>query len=193
MIADALVALQRQPVDRAPRVEHRLPVGLQRAADVRADDVVGALELGRAPDVVIGQAQPQRGDAEPREQLAEPDVAFGVGVPLRQHDDGAPRLIRRAARAPGKTRTTTVLLRIGRRDERAREAQHVAAALVVARVERRRVKKLSLAAVVWRAQAERGALGDRSPIGSRSSQSRPHSNGRTTRLVSTDASRRSQA
>ena len=83
-----------EPVHRAARVEHGLTIGLQRAADVGADDVVGALQFRRPARVVIRQAQPQRGDPESREQLTQADVALRIGVPLRQHDDGAPRLRR---------------------------------------------------------------------------------------------------
>ena len=84
--ADPLVALRRQPRDRPPRVEHRLPAHLHRPRDVGADDVVGAVELGRHPLIVIRQAQTQRAHAVPREQPAQADVAAGVGVPLRQHE-----------------------------------------------------------------------------------------------------------
>ena len=77
-----------QPRDRAPRVEHRLPAHLHRAHDVRADDVVGARELGRHARVVVGQAEAQRRDAEARQQPRQADVPFGVGIPLRQHDHG---------------------------------------------------------------------------------------------------------
>ena len=78
----------REPRDRAPRVEHRLPAHLQGPRDVRADDVVGALQFRRHPSIVIRQAQAKRGHAVHREQPAQADVAAGVGVPLRQHEHG---------------------------------------------------------------------------------------------------------
>jgi hypothetical protein len=65
-----------------------LPAGGAGAADVRADGVVGALELGGAADVVVGLGEPQGRDAEAVEERAERVVAEGVGVPLRHDDDG---------------------------------------------------------------------------------------------------------
>ena len=59
-----------------------------RARDVRADDVVGAVEFGWHAAIVIGQAEAQRAHTVHREQLAEPHVAAGVGVPLREDEHG---------------------------------------------------------------------------------------------------------
>ena len=89
MPIDAYPCVASQAIARRA-VEHGLPAHLRRPADVRADDVVGAAQLGRHPRIVIGQAEPQRADAEPVQQLAQADVPAGVGVPLRQDDHGAP-------------------------------------------------------------------------------------------------------
>ena len=50
-----------------------------------------------------------RSDAMPSfaSSLRQPDVPFGVGVPLRQHDDGAARRALRIG-LPGKARTTVL-------------------------------------------------------------------------------------
>ncbi len=116
--------------DRAPRVEHGLTIGLQRASDVGADDVVGALQFRRPARIVIRQAQPERGDPESREQLTQPDVPLRIGVPLREHDDGAPRL-RRVLDARRKHADDDGVVDRRRRVERAREPQHAVAQLEV--------------------------------------------------------------
>ena len=117
-----LVAFRRQPRDRAPRVEHRLPAHLHRARDVGADDVVGAGELGRHPLVVIRQAQAQRAHAVPREQAAQADVAARVGVPLRQHEHRGPPAPAAQPRRRKVAAVDDVVFRM-RRVERARERQ----------------------------------------------------------------------
>ena len=91
--ADSLVALLRQPTYRAPRVHHRLAADLHRSRDVRADDVVGAIQLGRLARVVIRQAEPQSADAEPSQQPAEAHMAVGSRVPLRQYHHSAMSVI----------------------------------------------------------------------------------------------------
>ena len=68
--ADAFIALLVQPGNRAPRFEHRLAAHLQRARDVGADNVVGAMQFGRHPQVVIWQAEARAGHARHPEQLA---------------------------------------------------------------------------------------------------------------------------
>ena len=94
--ADPFVALPRQPLDRAPGVEDRLATHLHRPHDVRADDVVGALELGRHPLIVVRQRESQRAQAAPREDPAQADMTAGVRVPLRQHEhSGRPPPARR--------------------------------------------------------------------------------------------------
>ena len=86
--AEVLVALLLKPVEAAANVNDSLTAGHERAADVGADGVVGALELGGAANVVIGHGEAQRGDAHAIEDGAKGVVAEAVGVPLRQHHDG---------------------------------------------------------------------------------------------------------
>ena len=90
--AELLVALLLEPVDAAADVDDGLAAGRDGAADVGADGVVGALELGGAADVVVGLGETQGRDAEAIEERAEGVVAEGVGVPLRHDDDGLFRL-----------------------------------------------------------------------------------------------------
>src|SRR5207247_8732585 len=73
----------------ASRIEHRLTANLHGPYDVRADDVVGAMELGGHPVVVIRQAQSQRADPVPRQQPAQTNVSAGVCIPLRQYEHGS--------------------------------------------------------------------------------------------------------
>ena len=105
--ADPLVSLIPQPPDRPPRVEHRLPADLQRPSHVRADDVVGARELGRHAPVVIRQAQAQRAHAEPRENPREADMARSR--PSSIAPAPAPRACRGADGRAGKYRACTTL------------------------------------------------------------------------------------
>ena len=86
--ADAVVALHREPCNRAPRVEHGLPAHLHRARDVGRHDVVGAMELRRHALIVIGQAETQRAHPVPVQQPAQTHVGAVVGVPLRKHEHG---------------------------------------------------------------------------------------------------------
>src|SRR5438093_3013377 len=109
---DTIVALAREPRDGAARVEHRLTAYLDGPRDVRADDVVGARELGWHALVVIGKAETQRAHAVPGKQLAQADVTLAVGVPLREDENGgaagraaeAARYVRRARLQPRPTR-----------------------------------------------------------------------------------------
>ena len=114
--ADPLESLRCQPRHRAPGVEHRLPAHLHRPRDVGADDVVGARELRRHARIVIGQAQAQRRDAESREQPRQADVPLGVGVPLRQHDDGAAAALARPRPGFSRPRETSARSRCCSRD-----------------------------------------------------------------------------
>ena len=107
---DAVVPLRCQPPDGPSRIEHRLAADLERAHDVGADDIVGAREFGRHARVVVRQAQAQCTHAKAREQPAQPDVALLVGVPLGQHEHGAPDARRPAA--AGKKRVVTRLFSV---------------------------------------------------------------------------------
>src|SRR5260221_6251477 len=86
--AEVLVALILKPIETAADIDDSLTAGHERAADVGADRVVGALELGRTADVVIGHGKAQGRDAHLVEDGAEGVVAEAVGVPLREDDDG---------------------------------------------------------------------------------------------------------
>ena len=85
--SELLVALLFEPVDAAADVDYGLSTGLGGAADVGADGVVGALELGGAANVVIGLGEAECGDSEVVEERAEGVVGEGVCVPLRHDDD----------------------------------------------------------------------------------------------------------
>ncbi len=86
--AELLVALGLEPVEAGTDVDDGLLAGGDRAADVGADGVVGAFELGGAADVVVGLGEAEGGDAETVEESAKGVVREGVGVPLRHNDDG---------------------------------------------------------------------------------------------------------
>ena len=105
--AELLVALLLKPVDAAADVDDGLAAGSDGAADVGADGVVGALELCRAADVVVGLGEAQGGDAEAVEDGAERVVAEGIGIPLGHDDDGLLRLAGHLFRGAGYQRALT--------------------------------------------------------------------------------------
>ena len=86
--SELFVALGFEPIEAAADVDDGLAAGLGGAADVGADGVVGALELCRAADVVVGLGEAEAGDAETVEESAEGVVGEGVGVPLGHDDHG---------------------------------------------------------------------------------------------------------
>lgn len=67
--ADALKAFGGKPPDGGARIECGLANRLNRAPDVRADEVIGARQFRRAARFVIRQSQTQGGDAEAREKF----------------------------------------------------------------------------------------------------------------------------
>ena len=88
--AQALVAARRQPIQGRAGIHHRLPVGVQRAPHAGRHGVVGPFELRRFPAVVVRHAQPQRREPEDIQQAAQPHVSLLIGVPLGEHQHGAP-------------------------------------------------------------------------------------------------------
>src|ERR1700753_2783558 len=90
--AELLIALRLQPVEAAADIDDRLPAGCDRAPDIRADRVIGALQLSRTANVMVRLPPPQRRDTESVEERAQRIVAEGIGVPLRHHDDRLLRL-----------------------------------------------------------------------------------------------------
>ena len=91
--SDALVAFLFQPTHRRARVQHRLSHRLNRAADICADQMLGAFQIRRPALFVIRQRQAQRSHAETVEDTASLDVAIRLGVPLGQDNDGRARLV----------------------------------------------------------------------------------------------------
>ena len=88
--AELGVALLGKPIEATADVGDGLAGSVNGAAHVGADSVVGARELGGAADIVVGHAEAQSRDAKPVEGLAERVVADGIGVPMRQHNNGPP-------------------------------------------------------------------------------------------------------
>ena len=62
--AETAIALLLEPVEATTRVNHALAAGVERAADIGGDGVVGAAGLRGHANVVIGHAQPQHGNAQ---------------------------------------------------------------------------------------------------------------------------------
>jgi len=79
--------MPRKPADGTTGVEHRLTAHLYCSRDVGADDVIGALELGRHASIVIRQAQSERRHAVHGQQLRQTNMAARIGIPLRQHEN----------------------------------------------------------------------------------------------------------
>src|SRR5207237_9488927 len=101
----------------------------------------GGLQAGRTTRLAARHRQAECGEAESAEQAAERDVTLRVGVPLRQHDDCAPRsrgrifgggVFRMACGLPlrEEARARGVVLSRGRANG-ARPRQALAAELVV--------------------------------------------------------------
>src|SRR5208337_1405817 len=87
--AELAVTLLLEPIKTAADVDHALPDGIERAADVGGDGIVGATDFGGHADIVIRHAQAQYGDAQHIQHAAEAGVGDRVGVPVRQENDGA--------------------------------------------------------------------------------------------------------
>ena len=83
------IALGFKPVEASANVADRLPPGVDGAAHVRRNRVVGALQLGWFANVMIRHGHAQGRDAAQVKDAAQSIVAEGVGIPLRQHDHGA--------------------------------------------------------------------------------------------------------
>jgi len=123
-----------------------MPIRVQRSADVRADDVVGALELGGLSNIVVRQRKPHGADVESREELRQPDMAAGVRIPLREHDDD--RLIGDRPRLPRVEHARgDAVVDVVRRGERARERQR---ARIIERIVARGARVIERVACVER-------------------------------------------
>jgi hypothetical protein len=86
--AEAVVALLLKPAQRAAHVQDRLPVGLQREADIRADQMIGTRMSGDGAAVVIWQADFDGGDAQKLQPAADILLFFPARIPLGEHDHG---------------------------------------------------------------------------------------------------------
>ena len=77
-----------KPVESGSRVDDRLANGLKRASQVCRQHVVRADQVFGHPQIMVRQAQPQRGKAEKVQHPAQRHVPPGVAVPLGQdqHD-----------------------------------------------------------------------------------------------------------
>src|SRR5580658_3440280 len=86
------VALLLQPIDAATNVDYRLTAGSDGAPQVGADRIIGARQLCRTADIVVGLAEAQGGNAKAVKNGAESIVAEGVSIPLRHDNDRLFRL-----------------------------------------------------------------------------------------------------
>src|SRR5947209_6679907 len=84
--SEALAALLLEPVETTTNIDHALAAGIEGASNIRGNGIVAALEFRRPADVMVGLAQPQRGDPIPVHDRAQRVVAEGIGVPLREND-----------------------------------------------------------------------------------------------------------
>ena len=110
--AQAVVSLLLEPVQAATDVNHSLTTGVERAADVGGDCIVGTMSVGRHADIVIRHAQAQNRDAHQVKDAAQPGVGQRVGIPVRQQHQGATS----ASRKPAGIHQ--VIFRIGRAHRR---------------------------------------------------------------------------
>jgi hypothetical protein len=76
-----------EPAEATAGILDGLAVGLEREADVGADELVGAfVALGHAA-VVVGEAHPQHSDPDALEPLAQAALAVPFGVPVGKEED----------------------------------------------------------------------------------------------------------
>jgi hypothetical protein len=78
-----------EPAEAAAGVLDGLAVGLEGEADVRSDELVGALVAFGHAAVVVGEAHFEDGDADALEPLAEAALAVPFGVPVGEEEDSA--------------------------------------------------------------------------------------------------------
>ena len=86
--ADLFVTLLFQPSNGRAGVNDRLPQRLQCSSDVRSNEIIGPLKLGRHSLLVIRQRQAKGRKADLVEELAEVEIRARLCVPMRQDDDG---------------------------------------------------------------------------------------------------------
>jgi hypothetical protein len=145
--ADAVVApVVDQPADGGARVQHGLAHGLNRATDIRADQVIGALKLGGAARLVIRQRQAQRRNAEAIEKTRQLHVALGLRVPLRKDDDRRTTFIAAALAARRRGEEVGphgIVFRHGRLDG-ARPGEMLARQMIILNRGRKRVEILAM-------------------------------------------------
>ncbi len=77
-----------EPIEGAADVEHGLACRRRWSADIGRDGIVGALQFGRHPVVMVGQAEAEGGEAEALEHLGHRIVGIGGSVPVGQHEYG---------------------------------------------------------------------------------------------------------
>ena len=119
---DVLVTRLLEPVDTGPDVMHCLPGRMQGSPNIRRHCVVGPRQRWWHPPVVIGQAQPQRRNAQLLKTLTQRDMLLRTAIPVRQYDHRPllPVLLAHRHREPAPL--YQVVLRI-RRTEWRTEAQ----------------------------------------------------------------------
>src|SRR5437868_7369009 len=86
--AKPVIALLFKPVEAAANVDHALPAGIQRTADVGRDCIIRAVHAGRTANVVIRHAQAQNSDPEQVEEATQSHVRNCIRIPVRQQNDG---------------------------------------------------------------------------------------------------------
>jgi len=77
-----------EPAEGTAGVENGLTICLERQADIRADEVIGARMAWNGAAVMIGQAHFHGGDSELVKPAADVRLLFPAGIPLRENYDG---------------------------------------------------------------------------------------------------------
>ena len=83
---EASVAPLLEPVQAGSRIDDRLSSGMQGPAHIARHMIVGPLDARGLPPVVVSQAHAKGGQAEKIQQLAEPEMAAFIRIPLREHE-----------------------------------------------------------------------------------------------------------
>src|SRR5215469_5233650 len=91
------ISLFFQPVQTTADIDYSLASRVERTSDVGGYGIVGALNLSRPANIVVGQAEPQYGNPQPVQNSAQRCVGHRVGVPVGHQHHGTLALCRKPA------------------------------------------------------------------------------------------------
>ena len=87
--SELVIALLLKPIEAAADINHALPHGIERTADVGGDGVICAADFGGHADIVIRHGEPQHRNTQHIQEFAQAHIGDGIGVPVRKENDCA--------------------------------------------------------------------------------------------------------